>query len=86
MWELTVRVWFLTTPPSFISMRVAFSVVKKRPRCLYRTKTSFVTPVVKEEMLVKCSAGHVRKKQIKESLGGDAARYITPTWQGSIKQ
>ncbi|KAG9274602.1 hypothetical protein AMEX_G11560 [Astyanax mexicanus] len=48
MWELTVRVWFLT-PPSPTSLRVAFSVVKKRPRCLYSTKTSLATPAAQKE-------------------------------------
>uniref|UniRef100_A0A3B4E681 Uncharacterized protein n=1 Tax=Pygocentrus nattereri TaxID=42514 RepID=A0A3B4E681_PYGNA len=48
IWELTVRVWFLT-PPSPTSLRVAFSVVKKWPRCLYNTKTSFATPVTQQE-------------------------------------
>uniref|UniRef100_A0A8C1AB86 Uncharacterized protein n=1 Tax=Cyprinus carpio carpio TaxID=630221 RepID=A0A8C1AB86_CYPCA len=33
MWELTVRVWFLT-PPSPISLTVAFSVLRKCPKCL----------------------------------------------------
>lgn len=50
MWELTVSVWFLT-PPSLTSLRVAFSMVKKRPRCLYSTKTSFATPVFQEEFI-----------------------------------
>uniref|UniRef100_A0A673K6P9 Uncharacterized protein n=1 Tax=Sinocyclocheilus rhinocerous TaxID=307959 RepID=A0A673K6P9_9TELE len=33
MWELTVRLWFLT-PPSPISLTVAFSVLRKCPKCL----------------------------------------------------
>lgn len=62
MWELTVSVWFLTTPPSLTSLRVAFSVVKKCPRCLYSTKTSFATPVfqkVFKKMMVKYNIGNV---------------------------
>uniref|UniRef100_A0A8C1SG63 Uncharacterized protein n=1 Tax=Cyprinus carpio TaxID=7962 RepID=A0A8C1SG63_CYPCA len=33
MWELMVRLWFLT-PSSPISLTVAFSVLRKCPKCL----------------------------------------------------
>uniref|UniRef100_A0A4W4GKJ8 Uncharacterized protein n=1 Tax=Electrophorus electricus TaxID=8005 RepID=A0A4W4GKJ8_ELEEL len=50
-WELTVRVWFLA-PLSPTSLSVAFSVVKKRPRCLYNTKTSFATPAWRKQEIM----------------------------------